>query len=542
MDLVRKVSGTAHRASLEARSLAALVRAGAVGFDSPRKTWQVVRALREYGPFGAAPRVAAIRHGGRTAIRDDRGVLAFDELDERVNRLAGAFRVRGYGPGTRLAILCRNHRGPLLAAFAASRLGMTTVWLNTGFSPRQAGEVTEREGADVLVYDADLAEAADGVKVARARYACQFGLEGPDEFDALLAEGTATAPPPPAKPGRVVLLTSGTTGTPKGAPRAEPKSLSTAGALLERMPLRARETTLIGPPLFHGTGLTTSLLSIALGSEIVLRRSFDAAQFLADSEATDATAWCVVPVMLQRMLALGEDVIRQHDLSAVRVVFCAGSQLSADVSGKVTALLGNVIYNLYGSTECSVATLATPEDVRAAPSSVGKPALGSRVKLLDDHGKEVPRGRTGRIFVGSTLPFDGYTGGGNKETVAGLIATGDVGHFDEAGRLHVDGRDDDMIVSGGENVFPQEIEELLVSHPAIADAAAVGVPDAEFGERLRAFVVLRPGHRLAAEAVRAYVKDNLARYKVPREVVFLEDLPRTATGKIIKRELAAPPG
>jgi len=163
----------------------------------------------------------------------------------------------------------------------------------------------------------------------------------------------------------------------------------------------------------------------------------------------------------------------------------------------------------------SVATLATPQDIRAAPTSVGKPALGSRVKILDEHGAELPQGQSGRIFVGTTSPFEGYTGGGGKEIIDGLLSTGDVGHFDEAGRLHIDGRDDEMIVSGGENVFPREVEELLVTHPAIVDAAVIGVNDADFGQRLKAFVV------------------------PPRDVVFLDDLPRNPTGKILKRELAA---
>jgi fatty-acyl-CoA synthase len=282
-----------------------------------------------------------------------------------------------------------------------------------------------------------------------------------------------------------------------------------------------------------------ALLAIGLGSQLVLRRRFDAAQFLDDTAEKKVSTWCVVPVMLQRVLALGEEEIGRRDLSALKVVFCAGSQLPADVAIRAMDLLGDVIYNLYGSTEVSVATLATPQDIRAAPTSVGRPALGSRVKLFDEHGEEVPRGQTGRIFVGTTSPFEGYTGGGGKEIIDGLMATGDVGHFDQAGRLYIDGRDDDMIVSGGENVFPGEVEELLVSHPAIVEAAAIGVDDPEFGQRLRAFVVLRPGEAVSADDVRGFVKDNLARYKVPRDVIFLDELPRNPTGKVLKRELAA---
>jgi fatty-acyl-CoA synthase len=305
------------------------------------------------------------------------------------------------------------------------------------------------------------------------------------------------------------------------------------------MPMRAREATVVAPPLYHGTGLVIAMLSILLGSKLVLRRRLDAAEFIDDIARHRATTVSVVPVMLQRVLALGEEEISRRDLSSLRVVFCAGSQLPADVAIRAMDLLGEVIYNLYGSTEVSLATLATPADIRAAPTSVGKPLLGSRVRILDEHGNKAPQGSTGRVFVGTTYPFEGYTGGGGKEIVNGLLCTGDVGHFDSDGRLYIDGREDEMIVSGGENVFPREIEELLITHPAIADAAALGVEDLDFGQRLRAFVVLREGHEVSVEEVQAYVKENLARYKVPRDVLFLDELPRNPTGKILKRELAA---
>jgi fatty-acyl-CoA synthase len=196
-----------------------------------------------------------------------------------------------------------------------------------------------------------------------------------------------------------------------------------------------------------------------------------------------------------------------------------------------------VVYNLYGSTEVAYATIATPEDLREAPSSVGKVVRGSVVKLLDEDCREVAQGETGRIFVGNIGQFEGYTGGGSKEMVDGLMSSGDVGHFDENGRLFIDGRDDEMIVSGGENVFPAEVEELLSQHDSISEAAVLGVDDEKFGQRLKAFVVTRGGS-LSEDEVKGYVKENLANYKVPREVVFVNELPRNATGKVLKKDLA----
>ncbi len=496
--------------------------------------------MRAFGVFGSTPRVAALRHGDRAAIDDELGTLTFNEFEEQVNRLASAMRGKGLGAGSSVGVLCRNHRMPLIVAFAASRLGMNGIWLNTAFSARQAKEVAEREGVELLIYDEDLEEVAADIEPRHGKLVTATEDRRADELGRLIVSGNAELPPPPARPGRIVLLTSGTTGTPKGAPRPDARSLTIPAAVLERMPMGPRETTVVAPPLFHGTGLLIALLTIGLGSTLVIRRRFDPAQFLDDIERHRATGVCVVPVMLQRVLALGEEEIRRREgLGQLRVIFCAGSQLPAEVALQTMDLLGEVIYNLYGSTEVSVATLATPEDIRAAPTSVGKPALGAQVKILDEHGRELPQGRTGRIFVGTTTPFEGYTGGQHKEIIDGLMSTGDVGHFDQQGRLYIDGRDDEMIVSGGENVFPREVEELLITHPGVADVAVIGVQDQEFGQRLKGFIVSADGEPASEDELKSFVKDNLARYKVPREIEFLDEIPRNPTGKILKRELAA---
>lgn len=515
------------------------MRAGALGGGPPQLMAQTLSALRRFGAFGATPRVTALRHGERPAIADELGVISFAGFDEQINRMASAMRAMGLGEGSSVGVLCRNSRMPLIVAFAASRLGMNGIWLNTAVSPRQAREVAAREGIEFLIYDADLSDAAADIDPRYGRLKTVTDDRAADELAQVIAGGDPTPPPAPRRPGRIVLLTSGTTGTPKGAPRSDARSLTIPGAVLDRMPMRAREVTVVAPPLFHGTGLLIALLTISLGSELVLRRHFDAASFLDDIEQHRATAACVVPVMLQRVLELGDDEIRRRQIRGhLRILFSAGSQLPAEVALKAMDLFGDVVYNLYGSTEVSVATLATPADLRAAPTSVGKPALGARIKILDERGQELPQGQTGKIFVGTTSPFEGYTGGEHKEVVDGMMATGDVGHFDAQGRLYVDGRDDDMIVSGGENVFPGEVEELLMTHPAVADVAVIGVDDQEFGQRLKAFVVRRNGQEVSSEDLRQFVKDNLARYKVPREIAFLDDLPRNPTGKILKRELS----
>jgi acyl-CoA synthetase (AMP-forming)/AMP-acid ligase II len=342
---------------------------------------------------------------------------------------------------------------------------------------------------------------------------------------------------PPQREGRAVILTSGTTGSPKGASRTNPQSLEPAVSLLSKIPLRTRQVTHIAAPLFHSWGFAHFTLGMILGTTFVLRRKFDPEACLATVARYRCDALAVVPVMLQRILELPEQTRAKYDVSSLRVTAASGSALPGDLALDWMNAFGDNLYNLYGSTEVAWASIAIPQDMRAAPGTAGKPPRGTIVRLYDEQGTEVPPGATGRIFVGNEMLFEGYTGGGSKDVIGELMATGDVGRLDEAGRLFVEGRDDEMIVSGGENVFPKEIEDTLARHYAVADVAAVGVADPEFGQRLRAFVVLEEGKQATEDDLRAHVKSNLARYKVPREIVFLDELPRNATGKVLKREL-----
>jgi acyl-CoA synthetase (AMP-forming)/AMP-acid ligase II len=304
------------------------------------------------------------------------------------------------------------------------------------------------------------------------------------------------------------------------------------------IPLRARETTMIAVPMFHSWGFVNFTLGMGVGSTLVLRRRFDPEDTLRATAEHRCTALIVVPVMLQRILDLPAETLDRHDVSALRLIAVSGSALPGDLARRTMERFGDVLYNLYGSTEVAWATIATPHDLWAAPGTAGRPPHGTVLKLLDEQGREVGPGQTGRIFVGNEVAFEGYTGGGSKEEIAGLLSSGDVGHLDDEGRLFVDGRDDEMIVSGGENVFPREVEDLLAHHEAVDDVAVIGVEDEAFGQRLKAFVVRAPGAQADAEALQDHVKDNLARFKVPREIEFLDELPRNATGKVLKRELA----
>jgi fatty-acyl-CoA synthase len=513
-----------------------LGRAGVIRPYGPRTLVDIGRVVLRWGtgPAGGFATLAA-RAPHAVGVVDELGELTWGELHRRSNSLARALAERGVGEGDSVAVMCRNHRGFIDASIAVAKLGADILYLNTAFAGPQLADVLEREAPVMVVHDEEFTGLLSGARVERRLLAWTDGEPAGETLEQLLGAYDEGDLQPPDRHARVVILTSGTTGAPKGAPRKE-AGIDAAVSLLSRMPLRAGWRTHIAAPLFHTWGFAHLALAMLLGSTVVLRRSFDPLEALRTAQDERCESMVVIPVMLQRMLALEPEQLEGIDLSRVRVVASSGSALPATLAQAWMDRFGDNLYNIYGSTEVAYASIATPEDLRADPTSAGRPPYGTVVRILDDAGRELPRGETGRIFVGNGLLFEGYTNGGSKEVVDGLMCSGDVGYFDDAGRLHVAGRDDDMIVSGGENVFPQEVEDCLVAHEAVQEVAAIGVTDDDYGQRLRAFVVRRGD--VSAEELRDHVKAHLARFKVPREIVFLDELPRNATGKILKRELA----
>jgi acyl-CoA synthetase (AMP-forming)/AMP-acid ligase II len=516
-----------------------------VGLIRPMRPDKLARVAERYIRWGAAPALGsaanAITHPDRTAIIDEAGALTWMETHRRSNALARALRDEGIGLGDGVAIMCRNHRYFIEATMACSKLGAVALYLNTSFAGPQLADVMERERPGAMIYDQEFTELLSDVKGGMRRYvAWEDEVDETNEttVEQLISGAHGDDLEAPPEHGRYIILTSGTTGTPKGAQRSQPEGLGALAALLSKIPRRYGETVMIAAPLFHSWGFLHFILSLPTAATMVLRSRFDPEDTLRATAEHRARVLAVVPVMMQRILALPEEVKRRYDLSALEVTAASGSTLPGELATKWMDEFGDNLYNLYGSTEVAWATIATPEDMRAAPGTAGRPPRGTVIRIVDDQGGDVPPGETGRIFIGNQLAFEGYTGGGDKEHLGDLLSSGDVGHFDDDGRLFIDGRDDEMIVSGGENVFPREVEDLLSDHEAIEEAAAIGVEDEEFGQRLRAFVVKEEGKDVSEEDLKAYVKQNLARYKVPREIVFVDELPRNATGKVLKRELA----
>ncbi|HTX46879.1 MAG TPA: acyl-CoA synthetase [Solirubrobacteraceae bacterium] len=528
------------RAADEVRALSHMRRAGVIGGDPPLETIKGLRLSAQYGQLASAVMLSAQRYGDKPGLIDELGTLSFSELDARSSALACALRARGLREGDSVGILCRNHRGLVDINFGAGKIGARLLLLNTDFGGPQLQDVCEREGVVLLVHDEEYEELAAPIECEYGRVLgwTESNPGGLDTLEQLISRHAGQVPPPPSSHAALVLLTSGTTGTPKGAPRSGSRSFAPVGALLSKVPYRSDESTYVGAPMFHGLGYTQMALAVILGSTVICERRFNPGRVLDAIVRERPTALVVVPVMLARIVSLMEDEPERWDTSSLRIVFCSGAQLEAELVRRAQKTIGDKIYNFYGSTEVAYATFATPEDLRAAPGCAGQVPFGAVVRLYDFDGREVTgAGNSGRIFVGNGYQFEGYTGGGTKEVIDGLMSTGDVGHFDSGGRLFIDGRDDDMIVSGGENLFPGEVEELLITHPAIEEAAVIGVDDEEFHKRLAAYVVLRSGQQLSEDDVRDFVKENLARFKVPRDIVFLEELPRNPSGKVLKRQL-----
>jgi acyl-CoA synthetase (AMP-forming)/AMP-acid ligase II len=526
-------------------ALRAFAAAGVLRPLGPTRLAAAIAAGRTFG-MGAAGgcAISAVRDPAGVAVIDELGMLTFAELNRRATRLAAGLHAElGIGSQRVLAVMCRNHRGFVETMLSASRLGADLLLLNTDFPGPQLVQALAPHAPGAIVHDEEFGATLDAA-----------GYDGPrvlawrDDPDAeagsvltldALARRDAPPPPPPAATGKLVILSSGTTGAPKGAARAPSPSaaLGPLTTLLEQLRPSTGSPILIGPPAFHGFGLAFLGLALFVGCPVVLRRRFDPAAALEAVAAHRVTHLVGVPAMLARILALPAAERARHDTSSLRAVGSAAAPLPPQLATDFMDAYGELLFNLYGSTETGFASVAGPADLRAAPGTVGRPPRGTTLKVLDAERREAPSGVTGHVFIGSGLVFDGYTGGGSREVVDGLMNTGDLGHLDAAGRLFIDGREDDMIVSGGENVFPQEVADALAAHPGVLDAAALGVADADFGQRLRAFVVRAPGADVSAEQLVAHLRARIARYKLPREIVFLDEIPRNPTGKVQRSRL-----
>ncbi|TDK84995.1 bile acid CoA ligase [Mycobacterium paragordonae] len=521
-----------------------LRRAGMIAPMRPDRYVRMAAAMRREGiGFTSGFAGAAQRCPDRPGLIDELGTLTWRELDDRGDAFAAALQDRPGGPPKVVGIMCRNHRGFVDALLAANRVGADVLLLNTSFAGPALAEVVSREGVDAIVYDEEFTATVDRA-LADAPNAARIvaWADGPHELtvENLINSHTGQRPRRTGGKGKLILLTSGTTGTPKGAKHSGGSGgIKTLKGVLDRTPWRAEEPIVIVAPMFHAWGFSQLVLASSLACTVITRRKFDPEATLALVDRHQATGLAVVPVMFDRIMELPDEVRNRYSCKSLRFAAASGSRMRPDVVTSFMDQFGDVIYNNYNATEAGMIATATPADLRAAPDTAGTPADGTQIKILDSDFKEVPTGEVGTIYVHNGSQFDGYTSGKTKDFHAGYMSSGDVGYLDANGRLFVVGRDDEMIVSGGENIYPIEVEKTLAAHPEVAEASVIGVDDEQYGQRLSAFVVLEAGSSATVETLKQHVRDNLANYKVPREITVLDELPRGSTGKILRNELKA---
>ena len=528
MSLLSRVPQLASEVATVARVLG---RAGMLTPTLPRAGLLTLAARAPFTTLNLGSSVAL--HGtlrpNDVAIVDERGAMTWSQLHDRSQRLANAL-LELAEPGDRIAFMLRNGRENVECFAACGLAGMAAVPINTWSSPGDLEHIDVTQKPDLFIVDREFSDAMATVGTP------VWWVSDADDYEVALADARS-GPPAARGGGRIVIHTSGTTGKPKGAEREQTAGLGYLMALvgfLERVPLRRDDIFHIAPPLFHQFGQGMMTIGLVVGTTLVLPRKFDAEEFCRIAIEQRVTAAATLPVMLQRITALSDQV----PMPQLRLALVSGSALQPALRDRAEARLGKILYDLYGSTEVGWAAIAGPEDHATHRGTVGRPVRGVRVVIADDTGKPADAGEVGVIHVASDLVFEGYTG---VEDDTGRIddahSIGDLGYLDDDGYLYVTGRDDDMIVSGGENIFPSEVEGVLEEHPDLVESAVVGVDDAEFGQVLHAFVVVRDGVELAADGVVEFVREHVARYKVPKRVTFLDELPRNATGKVLKKDL-----
>ena len=536
--------GITDKLAATAGLVSTMVRAGVIAPLRPDKYVRIAGAMaRENMSVTSGFASSAQRCGNRPGLIDELGTLTFGELDRRGDAFAAALQTL---PSAKVVgIMARNHRGFVDALIAANRIGADVLLLNTSFAGPAMAEVVARENVDVIIYDEEFTATVDRALEDRAgrpevtRIVAWTDTEDhPLTVESLIIDHLGLQPRRTGEKSRVILLTSGTTGTPKGA-RHSGGGLDTLKAILDRTPWRTEETTVIVAPMFHAWGFSQLAFAASMACTVVTRRKFDPQATMALVDKYQATGLCVVPVMFDRIMELPDHIRNRFSGRSLRFAAASGSRMRPDVVTSFMDQFGDVIYNNYNATEAGMIATATPADLRAAPDTAGRPAEGTEIKILDADLKELPTGEVGTIYVRNSTQFDGYTSGATKDFHQDFMSSGDLGYLDAAGRLFVVGRDDEMIVSGGENVYPIEVEKTLSAHPEVAEATVLGVDDEQYGQRLAAFVVLTDGASATEDALKQHVRDNLANYKVPRSITVLAELPRNSTGKIDRRELKA---
>jgi fatty-acyl-CoA synthase/long-chain acyl-CoA synthetase len=500
--------------------------------------------------------VYAASQPGKPGVIDDRPdetvvSWTYAELEAQANRIANLLLSLGARPRDKV-LWCGPNSPEVVAVMNATRkIGAIAVPLNYRLAPEEAVYVINHSDAQIAYVDSEYAPmfAAVAGRLDKVRHVIAVGGPAPDGMltDADIAAASAAAPPPAAEGGGTMIYTSGTTGKPKGAFRAGPQDPAVLGALLNEFSYRPDDVYLTSGPLYHSGPSAFMGAGLLFGQTIVVQRRFDAEDWLRLVDKYKVSSTFSAPALIRMTCALPKEVKDRYDRSSMRVMIANAAPWSYALKQQYVAdFPPGSLFEIYGSTELGVDTLLRPEDQLRKPGSCGKPAPGIEIKLFDDNGGEVTGtgpDHAGEVFVRSKAAFDTYykndasyqsSSRGDYHTV------GDVAYWDDEGYLYICDRKTDMIITGGMNVYPAEIEAALEQHPDVYDVAVFGIPSDEWGEVVHATVVRSPGSSLTSDEVTSFAREHLASYKVPRSVDFTAELPRTGSGKILKRQLRAP--
>ncbi len=523
----------------------------------PASLAQFIKAARltKVGPHLAIMFHAA-SHPDKEAIVEygEQGVrrLTWGELDATVNRLAHALAARGAGSGSRVAIMLPNGIEFLLAQQALARLGATAVQIGYRLKPGEIAFILSNSEPHATIVQASFLPTMREARVQAGGKGGPMIACGGDvptdaadviEWDRALASQSPELPPRVrgGDGGGVIVYTSGTTGKPKGANRSWKRTgFESVGDMIYQCGMRADDRQLVVCPLYHSAAPAFVAISLALGATVVLQNHFDPEQALSIIEREKITCTLMVPTMMIRICALPKPTLDKYDTSSLRWVMSGAAPLTTDAARRFMERFGPILWNFYGSTETGLVSMAGPGDHLTRPGTIGKALRGNDIRLLDDKGHEVRRGEVGELYARNATLMTGYHGNDGATNDAkrdGFYSVGDLGRVDDDGYYYLESRKHDMVISGGVNIYPREIEDHLQTHPGILEAAVIGVPDPEWGETLHAFVVRRAGAHVSDNDVIDYCRKELADYKRPRKVTFLAELPRNPTGKVLKREL-----
>jgi acyl-CoA synthetase (AMP-forming)/AMP-acid ligase II len=481
----------------------------------------------------------------KPAIVDGDTVITYAELNSTVNRLATALIASGARPGERAVWCGPNSRPVLTFIHAARKAGLVAVPAAYRFTAEELQYVIDNSDAVLAVVDAEHAGKVEAVRDQLPKVRDVIVFDGPafagaKAWDDVVAAGEDVEPGNlSAEAGATMIYTSGTTGKPKGALRtaSDPGLIA---ALLQVLRLEpSTEVHITTGPLYHSGPLAWASLTHTLGGTIILMRHFDAEQWIDLVREHRVTNTFTAPTQLKRIVALPDEVLARADLSSMHSLVANAAPVPYSLKQEIIAKLGDhFLFEVYGSTELGVDAVLPPEDQLRKPGSCGKPYGSVRLRIIDDDGNECPVGEPGELFISSTLSLDGYHATEEKITDhEGWKSVGDVAYVDEEGYLYICDRKKDMIISGGVNIYPAEIEAVLHAHPDVMDAAVFGIPSDEWGESVHAVVQPRPGHTIDVEALSAYSDEHLAGFKRPRSWEVRDELPRTESGKLLKRVL-----